>query len=180
MGALFTAKQFVFQGRDFVKVMICGLFLTVVQCVLAARLGWAGFGPEWVLVLAVYVALRADLWLAVISAFILGFLRDLVGGGIWGMSSLVLVLTVWLFFPFRSRLNYFSSLTLVPLIFILSLSGCLFVMTPVTAALGWPGENFNPLPSFFMSSITTALIAPLTFSFLEWITTNKKDNRSDE
>ena len=167
-------KTAAFGIRDFLLLAFLGLFLVAVQSSLIA---WAGFAslyyPEWVLVLTIYIILRTDLWLAVLGAFVLGFIRDALGGGVLGLYQFTLVLLTWLFHPFRSRLNFFNPLTLMPLTFILSFGGYLFVMTPVMAVLGWPGNTFNPVPAFFISSLTTALTAPVLFYFLDWLTRRK-------
>ena len=176
MPSVYSAKPAVFGPRDFVKVAAFGLILVIGQSSLAALVGLAGYGPEWMLVLAIYVALRSDLWVAVLAAFLLGFFRDTVGGLLLGLWPFNLVLIIWLFYPFRSRLNFFSPLTLMPLVFILLLGSYLFVMTPVMAILGWPSKSFNPLPAFLVSSTLTALTAPPLFSFLKWLTTSKDED----
>lgn len=178
MSVLSPVAPVIFGPRDFFKLLVVGLLLVFVQGSLAAWLGLAGFGPEWMLVLAVYAALRADLWVAVLTGFILGLFRDVLGGTLWGLHSLTLVLLIWLFHPYRARLNFFSPLALTPLIFALSLAGHLFIMTPVMAILGWPSQNFNPLPGFFISSGVTAVTAPPLFLLLERLT-KPKDSRDD-
>ena len=150
-----------------------GLILVAVQSSLIAWTGFVFYCPEWVLVLTVYIVLRTELWLAVLGAFVLGFIRDAVGGGVMGLYQFTLVLLVWLFYPFRNRLNFFNPLTLIVLTFILSLGGYLFIMTPVMAVLGWPGNTFNPIPVFLISSLTTALTSPVLFFFLDWLTRRK-------
>lgn len=167
MHTLYTAAPLFFKAGDFVRVLVCGLLLLVVQSSVTAFTGLSGYGPEWVLALCVYVILRADLWVAIMAAFCLGFIRDAVGGGFLGLHQFTLVLITWLFYPFRARLNFFSPLTLAPLVFILGLGGQLFVMTPIMAVLGWPSHNFNPLPAFFVSSSLTAILSPPLFFVLD-------------
>ncbi len=174
MGSIFSSKTEVFTSFDFLKVVAAGLILVIVQGSLSAVFGLSGFGPEWMLVLAIYVALRSELWVAVLAAFLLGFFRDAAGGFLLGLWQVTLIMITWLFYPFRGRLNFFSPLTLTPLIFILMLSGYLFVMTPVMAILGWPSEKFNPLSGFLVSSLVTAVTGPLIFIFLDWLTGNKE------
>jgi len=174
---IYTAKPAVFGPRDFVKVAAFGLILVIGQSSLAALAGLSGYGPEWMLVLVLYVALRSDLWVAVLAAFVLGFFRDAVGGLLLGLWQFSLILVIWLFYPFRSRLNFFSPLTLTPLVFILLLGSYLFVMTPVMAILGWPSQSFNPLPAFLVSSALTAITAPPLFSFLKWLTGAREEER---
>jgi rod shape-determining protein MreD len=163
----------VFGPRDFLKVAAFGLFLVIVEGFLAAWLGLIGYGPEWMLVLTIYVALRSELWVTVLAAFLLGFFRDALGGFMLGLWPLTLIMVAWLFHPSRLRLNFFHPLTLMPLIFMLSLGGYLLIMTPVMTILGWPGSGFNPLPAFLVSSLVTALTAPPLFSFMDWLTNNK-------
>lgn len=166
-GTLYTAAPLTFTTGDFIRVLVCGLLLVIVQSSVAAFTGLSGYGPEWVLALAVYVILRAELWTAVLAAFILGFIRDAVGGGFLGLNQFTLILSAWLFYPFRARLNFFSPLTLIPLVFLLGLGGQLFIMTPIMAVLGWPSHTFNPLPAFFVSSSLTALLSPPLFFVLD-------------
>lgn len=163
----------VFGPLDFFKVAVLGLFLVIVEGFLAARLGLSGYIPEWMLVLTIYVALRSELWVTVLAAFLLGFFRDALGGFMLGLWPLTLIMVAWLFYPSRLRLNFFHPLTLAPLIFMLSLGAYLFIITPVMAMLGWPGHRFNPLPAFFVSSLVAALTAPPLFSLLDWLTNNK-------
>ncbi|MDR1044941.1 MAG: rod shape-determining protein MreD [Candidatus Adiutrix sp.] len=170
MDALYAGRPTPFGPREFVKVLACGLILVIVQSALSALAGLAGYGPEWMLPLALYVALRSELWAAALAAFCLGFFRDSAGGLLLGLWALTLVMLVWLFYPYRSRLNFFSPLTLTPLVFILALGGYLFIMTPIMAILGWPEGGFNPLPGFFVSSLATALTSPPLFVFLRWLT----------
>ncbi len=173
MGTLYPAAPPVFGPREFLKVAACGLILVIIQGALTALVGFPGYGPEWVLVLALYVALRSELWVTALASLVLGFFRDALGGlwlGLWPFS---LMMVTWLFHPFRSRLNFFNPLVLTPLVFMLCFGGYLFVMTPVMAILGWPGRRFNPLPAFLVSSLMTALTAPLIFSLLDWLTRRK-------
>jgi len=173
MTELYPAKPNVFRSVDFLKVVVLGLLLVAFQSCIAAWIGLPGYNVEWVLILAIYVALRTPLWTAALAAFVLGFLRDAVGGGLLGLYQFTLVLLVWLFYPYRARLNFFTPLTLIPLVFILGLGGYLFIMTPVMAVLGWPGRNFNPIPGFLVSSLASALAACPAFAVLDWLTTSK-------
>lgn len=173
MNALSPISGPVFGPRDFLEVAALGLFLVIVEGFLAAWLGLTGYGPEWMLVLTIYVALRSELWVTVLAALLLGFFRDALSGFMLGLWPLTLIMLAWLFHPSRLRLNFLHPLTLVPLVFILSLGGYLLIMTPVMTILGWPGNGFNPLPGFLVSSLVTALTAPPLFSFMDWLTNNK-------
>ena len=161
-----------FLFTDFIKVIALGLALVIVQSSLVGWFGLDGFGPEWTLVLAVYVCLRAELWVAIVCALILGLFRDAMAGWLWGFYPLTFIMIVWMFYPLRTRFNFFYALTLIPLIFILCLGGYLFVMTPLMVLLGWPGSDFNPLPSFISSSVLAALTAPFIFKFLHLISSS--------
>ena len=172
MGKSYLGVPVEFLFSDFIKVIILGLGLVIVQGSLVGWVGLDGYGPEWVLVLMVYVCLRAELWVAIICALILGLFRDAMSGWLWGFHPLIFIMIIWMFYPLRTRLNFFSALTLIPLIFILCLGGYLFVMTPLMVLLGWPGSDFNPLPSFISSSILTAITAPFIFKFLHLVTSS--------
>ena len=174
MPALFQNRKLAFGPRDFFKIMAVGLILSILQCFLASRIGYPGFGPEWMLPLAVYVALKSELWSTALTAFCLGLIRDVTAGFLLGLWSLHLVMLVWLFYPYRLRLNFFNPLASTPLLFILSIGGYLFIMTPLMAILGWPSDKFNPLPAFFTSALLTALTTPPLFGFLNWLTRDKE------
>lgn len=174
MGSSYLDAPADFPATDFMKITVFGLLLVIVQSSLAAIFRLDGFGPEWVLVLVVYVSLRANLWVAIVCAVILGCFRDAMSGWIWGFYPFTLVMIVWMFYPFRTRLNFFSTLTLVPLIFILCFGGYLFIMAPLVAIVAWPGANFNPLPAFISSSVGTAITAPVIFRILKWLTVPRK------
>ncbi|MDR2946133.1 MAG: rod shape-determining protein MreD [Candidatus Adiutrix sp.] len=172
----FSVKPWEFKPGDFLKLMLVGLLLVAFQGTFTAWLGRPGYGVEWVLILSVYVALRAPLWVAALAAFILGCLRDAAAGGLLGLYPFTLILLIWLFYPYRGRLNFATPLTLVPLIFLLTAGGYLFVMTPLMAVLGWPGRNFNPIPGFFVSSLASALAAWPVFALLNCLTRERENN----
>lgn len=176
MSASFKGPASEFGLRDFLVLTILGLLLVAAQSSLIAWTGYSAYCPEWVLVLTIYIALRSELWVAVLGAFVLGFIRDVVGGELLGLYQFTLVLLTWLFYPFRARFNFYSPLTLVPLTFILSISGYLFVMTPIMAVVGWPGRQFNPIPAFFVSSLATALTAPCVFFVLKLLARRGPEN----
>jgi rod shape-determining protein MreD len=84
-----------FGVSGFIMVTLLGLVLIAVQGAAAPWLG--GTGPEAAEILVVYVAWRADKWVAVAAAFILGLFRDAAGGGPLGVYQVTLILTAWVF-----------------------------------------------------------------------------------
>ncbi len=174
MKALAKTKNPVLGAGGFALLCLAGLILVVMQSSLLSWTGLSMYSPEWVLIITIYFILRAELWAAVLGAFVLGFFRDSVGGWELGLYIFTLVLMAWLFYPFRSRLNFFNPLTLIPLTFILNLGAYLFVIVPAMAVLGWPGDTFNPLAVFLLSSLTTALSAPPLFFLLDWLTGRRR------
>ena len=162
-----------FGSRDFLKVLLCGLLLLPVQGALGAIIGRPGYGPEWMIVLTVYVALRSELWVTVLAALALGAGRDALSGFMTGLWPLTLIMLSWLFHPSRFRLDFFHPLALISLIFMLTLGSYILILTPIMAILGWPGNQYNPVPFFLVSSLTTALTAPPVFALLNLMTVAK-------
>ncbi len=176
-GRLYGSTPLYFRPSDFLKVLILAFILLALQASLAVFIGRGGYGPEWMLPLVIYVALRAELWLAVVTAFLLGIMRDALGGDLWGLNALSLVLTVWLFYPHRNRFNFFTPWLTVPLIFILEFWRSLFITAPIVFFLQWPTISFNPLPPFFTSAIVTSFTAPILFVILRFLTSPKDYGR---
>jgi len=149
----------------FFTVTVLGLILIAVQ---GAAVPWTGgAGPEVAVILVVYVAWRADKWAAVAAAFILGLFRDAAGGGLLGVYQVTLILTAWVFHPWRRRVRLEAPLSLMLCVFSLTLGGDLLVLAPLTALLGWPGPGFNPVPDFLVSALASALAAPPLFWVLK-------------
>lgn len=174
MTEVYSIKPGIFRLIDFCLINLLGLLLVTGQSALTAWTARPGFGVEWVLILAMYVALRAPLWVAVLAAFSLGFVRDAGGGGLLGLYQFTLILLIWLFYPYRARLNFFSPWALIPLVFVSCLGSSLFILTPVMAVVGWPGPEFNPIPGFLVTALATALAAPPTFYILTKLTLREK------
>jgi rod shape-determining protein MreD len=153
-------------GRSgFILVTVLGLALIAVQGAAAPWTG--GAGPEAAVILVVYAAWRAEKWTAVLVAFILGLFRDAAGGGLMGMYQVALILTAWVFHPWRRRVHLEAPLPLTLCVFSLTLGGDLLVLTLLTALLGWPGPGFNPVPAVLVSALASALAAPPLFWILE-------------
>ena len=154
----------------FSLVVAAGLALIAGQGQVTVGLGWSGYAPEWAVTLTVYLVWRAEKWAAVAGAFILGLLRDAAGGGPTGLYPVALLAAAWFFQPYRVRLNLEAALPLMLCVFGLVLGSGFLVLAPLVAALGWPGEGFNPAPAFLGSALTSALTAPPLFWILNRLT----------
>jgi rod shape-determining protein MreD len=153
---------------NFLLVIVLGLLLTAVQ---AAAFTWTGgIGPEAAVILVIYAAWRAEKWVAVLAAFILGLFRDAADGGLLGIYQTTLILTAWVLNPWRRRLRLEAPLPLMLCVFCLALGGDLLVLTPLTALLAWPSPGFNPVPAFLVSALASALAAPPLFWLLQRLT----------
>jgi len=157
-------KASYFGVLDFLLVLVLGLILTAAQ---AAVVPWTGgAGPEAAVILVVYAAWRAEKWVAVLAAFILGLFRDTVGGGLLGIHQVALILTAWVLHPWRRRVRLEAPLPLMLCVFCLALGGDFLILTPLTALLAWPGPGFNPVPALLVGSLASALAAPPLFWLL--------------
>lgn len=161
------SRSFGFRQIDFLLLVLLGFFLILGQSVLALRIGSVDFVPEWAVPLIIFIVLRAELWVAVLGAFILGFFRDVFFGGPLGFYQLSLIIMTWLFYPFRLRFDFFTPWTLMLLVFFFNLIGDFVILTPIRIVLGWPGPGFNPALTFLVSSGISALVAPLLFAVLK-------------
>ncbi|MDR1545450.1 MAG: hypothetical protein LBU12_01770 [Deltaproteobacteria bacterium] len=78
--------------RSVAFLLLLGLLLTVCSSLRPIRRlppwGW----PDWVMMLTVYLALRAELWLASLTAFALGGFKNALGLGPDGIDQLALLL----------------------------------------------------------------------------------------
>ena len=166
-----------FGGLNFFKVIALGLLLIAVQAAAAAWTG-GGAGPETAVILVVYVCWRAEKWMAVSAAFILGLFRDAAGSGLFGVYQAALVLTAWVFHAWRRRVHLESPLALMFCVFSLTLALSLLILSPLTALLGWPAPGFNPVPAFLVSALTTALAAPPLFWLLGRLTGAREAGRN--
>jgi rod shape-determining protein MreD len=150
---------------DFLLVLGLGLVLTAAQ---AAAVPWTGVAsPEAAVILVVYAAWRGEKWAAVLVAFILGLFRDAAGGGLLGIYQTALILTAWVFHPWRRRVRLEAPLPLMLCVFGLTLGGGLLVLAPLKALLAWPGPGFNPAPALLASALASALAAPPMFWLLQ-------------
>jgi len=154
-----------FGALDFFLLTALGLLLTAVQAVVIPWTG--GAGPEAAVILVVYAAWRAEKWMAVLTAFILGLFRDAVGGGLMGINQTALILTALVLQPWRRSIRFEAPLPLMLCVFCLTLGGNLFILTPLTALLAWPSPGFNPVPSFLATALASALAAPPLFWLLQ-------------
>ncbi len=169
-GELYTQAPDLFRWWNFLLIIILGFFCVILQYTLVPKVGLSGYGPEWVLILSLYVALRSELWQALLMAFILGFIRDAAGSGILGLTQFSHVTIIWLFFHFRGRVNFFNPLALGLLLFTLALLTNAFIVTPIMTLLGWPLLSAAPISLFLVSSLATAIVGLPLFALLNFLT----------
>ena len=154
-----------FGVAGFIMVTWLGLLLIAVQGAMAPWTG--GVGPEVAVILVVYAAWRAEKWVAVLIGFILGLFHDAAGGGLLGIYQVILILTAWVFHPWRRRVHLEAPLPLMFCVFSLTLGGDILALALGAALLGWPGPAFNPVPAFLVSALASALVSPPLFWALQ-------------
>jgi rod shape-determining protein MreD len=163
----YLSRPFGFRQIDFLLLVLLGFFLILGQSILALRIGSVDFVPEWAVPLIIFIVLRVELWVAVLAAFILGFFRDVFGGGPLGFYQLSLIIMTWFFYPFRLRFDFFTPWALMFLVFFFTLGGDFVILILIRVVLGWPGPGFNPGLTFLVSSGISALVAPFLFAVLK-------------
>ena len=160
-------------GSDWGRILLAlaaGLVLISGQGFFASGRGLPGYAPEWAVTLTVWLIWRAEKKAAVAAVFILGLFRDAAGGGLLGLYPVALVATACFFQPYSLKLRLEAALPLMLCVFGLVLGCDFLLLIPLMAALGWPGEGFNPGPAFLGSALASALTAPPLFWLLNRLT----------
>jgi hypothetical protein len=158
-------------------VVLLGLFLIVFakapSVIRVIPYGW----PEWSLILSIYLAFRAEIWLASLGAFFLGSFNEALSLTPSGMEPLTLIILVISLSFFSKYLKFHHFLYLSLLFLLLFVFKNLFFIPGFLGIMdAFPGHGLENL-SFNLASraVSTALIGPLLHLFLDYILL--RDNR---
>ena len=138
--------------------ILIGLFLSLIT----VPLGY--FSPEWLLLINIYWAIAIPGNNKLLLAFFSGILVDIMFGQIFGISSLLYVLLIYIVLTLYNSLRYMTvTQQMVVLLFFIIIKVHLFVW--VNFMIGLTVEYQNLL----ISSFTTALMWPLTYYILRYV-----------
>jgi hypothetical protein len=87
-----------------------------------------------------------------------------------GVYQVSLIIMAWGFNAWRRQIHLETTLVLMLSIFGLTLGGNLLIVAPLMALSGWPDPGFNPLGTFLVSALFSALAAPPLFWLLRRLT----------
>jgi hypothetical protein len=159
------------QLGDTALIVVLGLLLMVFSkvppVIRTLPYGW----PEWNLILAVYLAFRAETWLACLGAFFLGSFQEAMNLVPNGLEPLMLILLVMglSFFSRHVKLQGFFYLA-VFLLIIFFIKDLFFIPGFLSIMGLFPdyGLNFLGLGWVF-EAFLTGLVGPLIFSILDFL-----------
>ncbi len=138
-------------------VYIFWMILTVtLQCTVAPHLAWWGHRPDWVLVLVVFYALRAEPMHAFIVGWTVGAFADLMTVERFGLLSLSYALAACLVCSVREHLFTRHPLTH----FSVTLAAALILQIAWAGFRGIWGHPGESLAGMFLSASYTAMWAP--------------------
>ena len=138
--------------------LLIGLFLSLIT----VPLGY--YSPEWVLLINIYWALALPSNNKLLLAFLSGLLVDVVFGQVFGISSLMYVLFVYIVLKLYSSLRYMTvRQQMVVLLFFIIVKVHFFVW--VNYIIGLSVEY----QSLLTGSLTTAIMWPVTYYTLRYV-----------
>jgi len=103
---------------DRILVLLLALLAVVLQTTLVPNLTVAGIAPDLVFLLVIFLALQRLTTLGIWTAFCVGLLQDIAGGGILGLNALLLLGLAYLAVYLRRKFfqeNFISQILIVVL-----------------------------------------------------------------
>ena len=127
--------------------------------------GWLGlWRPQWVALELVYWVIALPHRVGMFSAWIVGFLLDVLQGTLLGLNALVLTAMAYIAQALYQRLRMFTPLQQSMTILMLVGTGQLFIFWVQTAT----GRNAASDLAFGLTAVTSALLWPLVFVSLRF------------
>lgn len=161
-----------------------GLALTVLQTTIGLWAGPSGHGPEFLLVMVIFLGLRAPLARGAILSVVFGFFRDATAGGIFGLSAGVFFVIFLVTHRARQRLDPTAPYYLAFFIFLTTLAaGGLSVFMLHLFGWGpqlWSLSYYGPAASLLKSSIFTTLIGLPLFWICKSIASRPEERPEQE
>ncbi len=120
--------------------------------------------PDWVALVLVYWVIALPHRIGLFTAWIVGFLLDVLEGNLLGLNSMVLTAMAYIALTLYQRLRMFTPLQQSMIMLLMVGSGQLFIFWVQAAT----GRNTADNLMFIMSALTSALLWPLVFVSLRF------------
>lgn len=120
--------------------------------------------PDWVALVLVYWVIALPHRIGLFTAWVVGFLLDVLEGNLLGLNSMVLTAMAYVPLTLYQRLRMFTPLQQSMIMLLLIGSGQLFIFWVQAAT----GRNTADNLMFIMSALTSALLWPLVFVSLRF------------
>jgi rod shape-determining protein MreD len=120
--------------------------------------------PDWVALVLVYWVIALPHRIGLFTAWVVGFLLDVLEGNLLGLNSMVLTAMAYVALTLYQRLRMFTPLQQSMIMLLLIGSGQLFIFWVQAAT----GRNTADNLMFIMSALTSALLWPLVFVSLRF------------
>ena len=120
--------------------------------------------PDWVALVLVYWVIALPHRVGLFTAWIVGFLLDVLEGNLLGLNSMVLTAMAYIALTLYQRLRMFTPLQQSMIMLMMVGSGQLFIFWVQAAT----GRNTADNLMFVMSAVTSALLWPLVFVSLRF------------
>ena len=120
--------------------------------------------PDWVALVLIYWVIALPHRIGLFSAWIVGFLIDVLQGTLLGLNAVVLTMMAYIALTLYQRLRMFTPLQQSMTILMLIGTGQLIIFWVQTAT----GQNTADNLTFVVSSFTSAVVWPLVFVSLRF------------
>jgi rod shape-determining protein MreD len=135
-----------------------------VLAVMPLPISWMPWRPEWLSVFLIYWVIALPHRMGLVSAWFLGLLVDAGLGQVLGLHALLYCVVAYSAMYFHLRLRLFTRAQQAAFVLLIISMQKLIGFWALTGA----GFNVAPDLSYLYGAITSALLWPLTFSFLRY------------
>ncbi len=149
--------------RRYVWFAFWVLFLLAVEIAVSPRVALGGVSPDWLLILAVFVALRSGAARALAAAWALGMLSDLVVGTRLGLFALGYMLVAGILASVRLGGPRFRFFVRTGMIFVAAAAAHLILAAAAVA------EEGRALPATLLLVLTIAFYTALVSPVVIWM-----------
>lgn len=147
-----------------VWVIVLSLVFAGVLAIVPLPLWLELWRPDWVALVLVYWVIALPHRVGLFTAWIVGFLLDVLEGNLLGLNSMVLTAMAYLALTLYQRLRMFTPLQQSMIMLMMVGTGQLFIFWVQAAT----GRNTADNLMFVMSAVTSALLWPLVFVSLRF------------
>lgn len=143
-------------------VVVLSLVFAAVLAIVPMPLWLEQWRPDWVAIVLIYWVIALPHRVGLFSAFIVGFLLDVLEGSLLGLNALVLTIFAYAGLTIYQRMRMFTPLQQSIVVLMLVGLGQLIIFWVRTAT----GQNTADDLSFVLAAVSSAVIWPLVFVWL--------------